>query len=54
VKNFQSPDFWTKFHKKVPLFLEVTEFPQNTVWDRSKKAFMPKTGWNGLAVSAEL
>jgi len=28
-RNFQSPEFGTKFQREVPLFLEVTKFPYN-------------------------
>jgi len=30
-RNFLSPEFTTKFQREVPLFLEITEFPFNTV-----------------------
>ena len=40
-----SPELGTMFQKEVPLFLALAEFPYNTVWDRSKKAPMPKTSW---------
>ena len=30
-RNFLSPEFKTKFQREVPLFLEITEFPFNTV-----------------------
>jgi len=30
-QNFQSLEFRTKFQREVPLFLEITEFPFNTV-----------------------
>ena len=44
LRNFLSREFGAKFQKEVslPLFLEVPEFPYNTVYDRSKKAPMPK------------
>jgi len=41
-RNFLSQDFRTKFHREVPLFLEITEFPFNTVLDGWKEARMPK------------
>ena len=30
-RNFLSPEFKTKFQREVPLFLEITEFPFNSV-----------------------
>ena len=30
-RNFQSPEFGTKMQRGVPLFLEIAEFPVNTV-----------------------
>ena len=43
-RNFQSPEFRTKFQREVPLFLEITEFPFNTVnAGRVKETHMPKT-----------
>jgi len=30
-RNFLSPEFRTKFQREVPLFLEIIEFPFNTV-----------------------
>jgi len=41
-RNFLSPEFRTKFQREVSLFLEIPEFPYNTVWDRWKEASMPK------------
>ena len=29
---FLSPEFGTKFQRKVPLFLDIPEFPVNTGW----------------------
>ena len=42
-RNFLSPEFGTKLQREVPLFSDVPKFPYNTVWDRSKEAFVPKT-----------
>ena len=52
-RNFLSPDFRIKFQREVPLFLEITEFPFNTVQDRWKEAHMPKTSSIRSAVSIE-
>ena len=37
-RNFLSPEVRTKFQREVPLFLEITEFPFNTVQDWWKEA----------------
>jgi len=37
------PEFGTKFQRKVPLFLKIPEFPCNTVYNRWKEVFVPKT-----------
>ena len=47
------PEFRTKFQREVPLFLEITEFPFNTVQDRLKEAHMPKTSSIRSSVSIE-
>jgi len=52
-QNFLSPEFWTNFQREVPLFLEITEFPFNTVLNRWKKAHMPKTNSIRSTVSIE-
>jgi len=31
VAKFSNPEFWTKFQREVPLFLELPEFPVDTV-----------------------
>jgi len=41
-RNFQSPEFRTKFQREVPLFLEITEFLFNAVYDGWKEAHTPK------------
>jgi len=41
-QNFLSSAFWTKSRSEVPLFLELPEFPYNTVKYRWKEASMPK------------
>ena len=48
-----SPEFGTKFHREVPVFLEVPEFLFNTLQDRSKDAPVPKPGSIHSAVSIE-
>jgi len=53
-ENFQSPEFGTKFQREVPLFLELTEFPFDTVQDGWKEAHMPKTSSIRLTVLVEL
>jgi len=53
-RNFLSPKFRTKFQRGVPLFLEITEFPINTVWDGLKEAHVPKTSSIRSAVLVEL
>jgi len=52
-RNFLSPEFRTKFQREVPLFLEITEFPFNTVLEGWKEAHMPKTSSIRSAVSIE-
>jgi len=52
-RNFLSPEFRTKFQREVPLFLEITEFPFNTVYDGWKEAHMPKTSSIRPSVSIE-
>jgi len=37
------PEFGTKFQREVPLFLEMPEFPYNTVYDIWKKVSVLKT-----------
>jgi len=37
-QNFLSPEFGTKFQTEVLLFLEMPEFPLNTVQERWKEA----------------
>ena len=53
VANFLSPEFRTKFQREVSLFLEITEFLFNTVWDGWKEAHMPKTSSIRSTVSIE-
>ena len=48
-----SPEFRTKFQREVPLFLDISEFPFNTVYDGWKEAHMPKTRSIRSAVSIE-
>ena len=36
-RNFLSPEFRTKFQREVPLFLEITKFPFNTVSDANSQ-----------------
>jgi len=52
-RNFLSPEFRTKFQREVPLFLEITEFPFNTVKDGWKEAQVPKTSSIRSSVSIE-
>jgi len=52
-RNFLSPEFRTKFQREVPLFLEITEFPFNTVSDGWKEAHVPKISSIRSAVSIE-
>jgi len=52
-RNFLSPDFRTKFQREVPLFLEITEFPLNTMYGGWKEAQMSKTSSIRSAVSIE-
>jgi len=37
-QNFPSPEFGTKFQRKVPLFVEIPEFPFNSVYGGWKEA----------------
>ena len=52
-RNFLSPDFRTKFQREVPLFLEITEFPLNTMYGGWKEAQMSKTSSIRSSVSIE-
>ena len=51
MSHLISPEFRTKFQRKVPLFLEKTEFLFNTVEDGWKEAHMPKPSSIRSAVS---
>jgi len=51
--NFLSPEFGTKFQTEVPLFLEIPEFPFNTVYHMWKEAAIPKISPYRSAVSIE-
>ena len=42
VQNFPSPQFGTKLQRKVLLFLQLSDFPFNIVYDRRKKASVRK------------
>jgi len=48
-----SPQFKTEFQREVS-FLEIPEFPFDTVWDRWKEVPMPKTSSIRSSVSKEL
>jgi len=37
-----SSEFGTQFQKDITLFLEILEFPCNTVCDEMREAFMPQ------------
>ena len=53
-QNFLSPEFGTKFQMEVHLFLDLSEFPFNTVWDGWKEAPVAKTSSIRLSVSTQL
>ena len=53
-QNFLSPEFGTKFQREVHLFLDLSEFPFNTVWDGWKEAPIAKTSSILLSVSTQL
>jgi len=53
-RNFLSPEFLAKFQKEVPLFSEILEFPESTVYDRSKEAPVSKTSSTRSTISIEL
>ena len=53
-QNILSPEFGTKFHREVPLFLEIPEFSFNTVQDEWKEAPVPKTSSIRSSVLIEL
>jgi len=53
AKFTSSPEFRKKFQREVPLFLEVSNFPSDTVWDRWKEAAKPQTSSICSAVSKE-
>ena len=42
VVGVETPEFGTKFHGEVPLFLETPKFQYNTGWDKWKEASTPK------------
>ena len=52
-RNFLSPEFRTKFQREVLLFLEIIEFPFNTVQDGWKEAHTPKASSIRSSVSIE-
>jgi len=41
-KNLLSSDFGTRFHREVPLYVEISKFPKNTVLDTLRVAYVPK------------
>ena len=51
---WRNPESGIKLHGEVPLFLEVPEFPYNTVLGMSKEAPVPKTSSIRSSVSIEL
>ena len=53
-RNFLSLEFGTKFQTEAPLFLEIPEFPFNTVEDRWNEVPVPQTGQIRSTVSIEL
>ena len=50
VVNIVSPEFASKFQRKVPLFLEVPKFHYNTVWDRWMEVPCQNQLWLGIAI----
>jgi len=52
-RSFLSPEFRPQFQREVPLFLEITEFPFNTVYDGWKEAHKLKPKSIRSAVSIE-
>jgi len=42
LQNFLSPVFGTKFQREVALYLEIPQFPSDTVWEPSE-ASTPET-----------
>jgi len=54
-RNFQGPEFGTKFQREVPLFMEIPVFPFNTGQDRWKEAHisLPKTSSIRSPISIE-
>jgi len=54
-KKFLSPNFGTKFQRDVPLLLYINlpELPYNTVYNRTKEAYMPKSSSIRPSISIE-